>query len=61
MQVGSKLGPEQAIGIEVIMLLMKKMEVAVTGKVSILVKRDLTKKGAYFMSCFLASLRGGGG
>ena len=37
------------------------MEVALKGKVSMLEKRDLTKRGAYFMSCFVASLRGSEG
>ena len=29
----------------------------VKGEISMLENRDLTKKGAYFMSCFVASLR----
>ena len=37
-------------------LLMHNMEVAVKGKVSMLERRDLTKKGAYFVSFFVASL-----
>ena len=38
---------------------MKKMEVVVKGEVSMLERRDLTKKGAYFTSYFVESLRGG--
>ena len=37
------------------------MEVAVKGNVSMLERRDSTKKVAYFMSCFVVSLRGGDG
>ena len=42
-------------------LLMKKMEVVVKGRVSMLEMRYLTKKGAYFMSYFVQSLSGGEG
>ena len=61
LRVGSKSRPDQAIIIEAMKLLMKKMEVAVNGNVSMLEVRDLTKKGAYFMSCFVESLRGARG
>ena len=37
---------------------MKKVEVELKWKVSMLERRYLTKKGAYFMSFFVASLRG---
>ena len=37
------------------------MEVAVKGNVSMLKIRDSTKKVAYFMSCFVVSLRGSEG
>ena len=40
---------------------MEKMELVVKREASILEKLDLTKKGAYFMSCFVASLRGSEG
>ena len=39
-------------------LLMENMEVVAKGKFSMLERRDLTKKGAYFMSCLMALLRG---
>ena len=54
LQVGSKLSPYQAISIEVMKFLMKKIEVAVKGKVSLLERRDPTKNLSYFMSCFVA-------
>ena len=37
------------------------MEVAVKVKVSMLERRELTKNGSYFMSCFVAPLRGSEG
>ena len=61
LRVGIKSRPDQAISIEVMMLLMKKMEVVVKGEVSILERRDLTKNGDYCMSCFVESLRGNKG
>ena len=42
----SKSRPDQEISIEAMKLLMKKTEVAVKGKVSMLERRDLNKKGA---------------
>ena len=53
LQVGIKSSPDQEISIEVMKLLMENMEVAVKGKVSMLERRELTKNGAYFMSCFV--------
>ena len=44
LQVGSKLSPYQAISTEVMKFLMKKIEVAVKGKVSMLERRDFPKK-----------------
>ena len=44
--VESKSRTDQSISIEVMKLLIKKMEVAVKGKVIMLQRRDLTKKGA---------------
>ena len=38
-------------------LLMYKIEAEVKGKVSILERRDLTKKGYFFISCFVVSIR----
>ena len=61
LRVGSKSRPDQLISVEVMKLLMKKMEVAVKVKVSMLEIRCLPKKGAYFISCFVSSLRGGEG
>ena len=58
LRVGIKSRPYKVISIEVMKLLMKKMELSVKEKVSMLEMRDLTKQGAYFMSCFVASLRG---
>ena len=55
---GNKSSPYQSIRIEVMKLLMKKIEVELKEKVSMLERRYLTKKVAYFMSCFVASLRG---
>ena len=52
-----KSRPYQAIIIEVMKLLMDKMEVAVKIEVSMLKMTDLTKKGAYFMSYFLSAFR----
>ena len=46
LRVGSKSKPDRTIIIEVMKLLMDKMEVLVMGKVSLLERRDLTKKGA---------------
>ena len=42
-------------------LLMEKMLVVVKGKVSMLERRKLTKRLAYFMSGFVTSLRGSDG
>ena len=50
LRVGSKSSPDLDISIEVMKLLMENMEVAVKGKVSMLETRNLTKKGAYFIS-----------
>ena len=54
LRVGSESMPDQEIIIEVMNLLMDNMEVAVKGEVSMLERRDLTKKGAYFMSFSVA-------
>ena len=43
---------------EVMKFLMEKIQVAVKGKFRMLERRYLTEKGAYFMSCFVAELRG---
>ena len=56
LRVGRNSRLYQAISMEVMNLLMKNMEVAVKGKVSMLERRELTKKGDYFMSFFVASL-----
>ena len=61
LRVGSKSRLDQEISTEVMQLLMKKIELAVKGKVSMLEMRDLTKRGAYFMSYFVATLRGSEG
>ena len=57
LRVGIKSRTDQVISIELMKLLMKNMEVAVKGKVSMLERRELTKKGAYSMSFFVVSLR----
>ena len=49
LRVGRKSRRYQEISIEVMKLLMEKMEVEVKEKVSLLERRDLTKKGDYFM------------
>ena len=61
LRVGRKSRRYQEISIEVMKLLMEKMEVEVKEKVSLLERRDLTKKGDYFMIFFVAYLRGGKG
>ena len=58
LRVGSESMPDQEIIIEVMNLLMDNMEVAVKGKVSMLERRDLTKKGAYFISFFCGVING---
>ena len=42
-------------------LLIEQMEVEVKGNVSMLERRELNKKGSYFMICFVESLRGSEG
>ena len=37
---------------------MDNIEVAVKGNVSLLERSNATKRGAYFISCFVESLRG---
>ena len=59
LRVGIKSRPDQAIIIELMKLLMKNMEVAVKGNMSMLERRDLNKKEAYFMSSFVVSLSWG--
>ena len=54
LKVGSKSMPDQGIIMGLMKLLIDKMEVAAKGKVSMLERRELTKKGAYLMSCFVA-------
>ena len=61
LRVGSKSRTYQAISIEELNFLMEKMVLVVKGDVSLLESRYLTKKGAYFMSCFVVSLRGSKG
>ena len=61
LRIGSKYRPDQEISIEVMKLIMEKVEAAVKGEASILESRDLTKKGAYIMSYFVASLMWGRG
>ena len=46
LQVGIKYKPDQEISIELMKLLMEKMEVAVKGEVSVLERRGFNKKGA---------------
>ena len=46
LRVGSKSRPDQEISIELMKLLMEKMEVAVKGEVSVLERRGFNKKGA---------------
>ena len=47
LQIGSKSTPYQEICIEVMNLLVEKIEEALKGQVSILERRDLTEKRAY--------------
>ena len=54
LRVGSKLSPYQAIRTEVMKFLMKKIEVAVKGKFSMLERRDFPKKVSYLMGYFVA-------
>ena len=61
LRIGSKYRPDQEISIEVMKLIMEKVEAAVKREASILESRDLTKKGAYIMSYFVASLMWGRG
>ena len=61
LRVGRKSRRYQEISIEVMKLLMEKMEVEVKEKVSLLERRDLTKKGDYFMICFCGIFKGGKG
>ena len=53
LRVGSKSISDQELSIELMELLLEKMGEAVKGKVPTLERRDLTKKGAYFMSRFV--------
>ena len=57
MQVGSKSSPDQAIIIYVMKLPIANMEAATKSKGSMLEMGDLTKKGVYFMSFVVYSLR----
>ena len=56
--VGSTSRLDQDISTEFMKVLMDKVEAAVKRDGSILERRDLTKKGDHFMSCFVASSRG---
>lgn len=61
LQVGRVAHPDQAISIEIMLEMMKDMEMKVRKLARGARRRALVKQGAYFLICFVGSLRGNEG